>query len=474
MLGDTPYGLGGAWNRDQEILFNLNHNAGLHRVSAEGGKVTEVTTVDPARQEFSHRWPCFLPDGRHFLFFVTSPQPDVAGIYLGSLDGGEKKRLFSADSNAIFAQDIAGDGYLLFVREGMLLAQPFDLAARNIRGEPFRLADQVQVNSNNKGSFSISDNGVLALDASSPTEDRQLAWFDRTGKPLGLVGSPGIYQSFRLSPDEKRLAVQRLDRQAKTPDIWLLDLSRGTDSRFTFDSAGDHTPIWSPDGKHVAWTSTRDGDPKIFQKPSSGAGQDEPFVIQASTKLVTDWSGDGKYIIFMVDDPKTKADLWMLTLETDRKASPWAQTQFNERDGRFSPDSKWVAYVSDGSGRNEVYVRAISPSGGKWQISTNGGDFPRWGRDGKYLFYVAADQKLMAVEVKSGASFEAGAQEARFDMRGIRAVGGNYAVTDDGQRFLILTNVEETRASPFSVVINWTAELKRRKIDLREGPLGPP
>jgi serine/threonine protein kinase/Tol biopolymer transport system component len=461
-LGDAPENRGGTWGQDGVILFVPHQNAGVHRVSAAGGSVTAVTTLDAARQE-SHLRPCFLPDGRHFLYLVTGLPESEAGLYLASLDNQERRRLLAAESNAAYApaDTAAGGGYLLFAHRGALLAQPFDAAGQRLTGEPVRLSDEVQIGPFGKGYFSVSDNGVLAYSSSSSGANQQPGWFDRTGKLLGLIGAAGPYLNAELSPDEERVAVPRLDRQTATPDIWLLDLQRGAHSRFTLDPAADFYPIWSPDSRRLAWVSLREGLFSLYQKLFDGTGQEELLLRSSHQKHPTDWSADGRFILYQENDPKTKWDVWVLPLDGERKPAPWVQTQFNETSGRFSPDSKWIAYTSDESGSNEVYVQAFQQRSSRWQISTGGGDHARWRRDGKELFYIAPDGKLMAVEVKSGASFEAGVPRALFDLRSIRTSGPNYAVADDGRKFLIVTNIEEANAAPFIVVLNWTAELNR-------------
>lgn len=462
MLGDAPDSRGGAWSRDGVILFSPGWNMGVHRVSAAGGAAEVVTTPDSSRQENGHFWPSFLPDRRHFLYLAFGSKPDEIGIYLASLDGRERQWLLPADSNAVYAAS-EREGFLLFVREGTLLAQPFDAAERRLTGEPFRLADQIQINAfSEEGVFSVSENGVLVYTASGSSGSQQLSWFDRAGKSLGVIGLPGIDLRPALSPDERRVAVSRLDLQTRNADIWLLDLARGTELRFTLDAAGDYVPVWSPDGSRIVWSSNREGLANLYQKSSSGSGQDELLLKADNWKWVSDWSGDGKFILYGENNPKTQADLWILPLEGERKPFAYAQTPFNEIHGRFSPDRRWIAYTSDESGSLEVYVQAFPTPGGKWRISTNGGYEARWRRDGKELFYISGDRKLMALEVKTGGTFEPGIPIVLFDLSVAgRLRPGGYAVTGDGQRFLFVTRGEETAASSLAVVLNWTAELKK-------------
>ena len=456
ILADAPANRGGTWSRNGVILFVPHQNAGVHRVSVSGGPTTAVTAPDGSRQESSQLWPSFLPDGRNFLYLVTGQRPDETGIYLASVDGRERRRLLSAQSNAVYAPP----GFLLFARDGALLAQPFDAAKGQLRGEPLPLVDQIPVVFFGKGFFSVSENGVLVHASSVSGGSQQPAWFDRSGKPLGLAASAGAYFQTELSRDEERLAVARPDRQTRTNDIWLLDLAQRNESRFTFDPAEDFFPVWSPDGNRIVWISILEGAFSLYHK-AAGAGQQELLLSSGRQKHPTNWSGNGRFILYQENDPKTKWDVWVLPLEGERKPFPWAQTQFNDTNGRFSPDSRWIAWTSDESGSNEVYVQAFQNPGGRWKISANGGDHPRWRGDGKELFYVAADRKLMAVELKRGAGFEAAAPEPLFDLRSLRAVGSNYAVVDEGRKFLVVTTIEDPNATPFTVVLNWTADLNR-------------
>jgi serine/threonine protein kinase/Tol biopolymer transport system component len=460
---------GGSWNRDGVILFVPHLNAGVHRVAASGGTPAPVTTPDASQEESSHLSPHFLPDGRRFLYLVTGGQQGETGVYLASLDKPEKRRLLTASSGAVFAPP----GYLLFVRDGSLLAQAFDAGGQQVTGEALRIADQMEGGGFGRGGFTASNTGVLVYgsrNANAPNQ--QLYWVDREGKPIGATGSPGNYLGAALSPDETRIATSRPDRQSGTPDIWLHDLARGADQRFTLDPANDFFPIWSPDASRLAWVSTRDGASSLYSKPASGgASQDELLYRSGHQKNPSDWAdsaGVGNFILFQDNDPKTKWDLWALPLGGERKPVPLVQSAFNETSGRLSPDARWLAWTSDESGRNEIYVQAFqpggTPAGGRWQVSIKGGENPRWRRDGNELFYVAPEGKLMAVEVRGAKSFEAGAARELFDLRalrgGLRAMGNNYAVSADGRKFLVTTNLEEMIASPFTIVLNWAADLK--------------
>ena len=285
---------------------------------------------------------------------------------------------------------------------------------------------------------------------------------DRGGKQNGLVGPPGNYLRPGLSPDEKRVVVDDVDSQGNR-DVWIIELGRGNPSRFTFDPAIDVAPVWSPDGSRIVFASNREGTLNLYQKPASGAGKEELLLKTDLAKFPLDWSADGRFLLYQVNDPRTKYDLWVLPLFGDQKPFPFLQTEFNERYGRFSPDGRLIAYASDESGAYQIYVQSFPTSGGKFPVSTNGGSFPAWSRDGKELFYVSPDKKMMAVEVKGeGATFEPAMPKVLFDLR-VRSFidpQARFAVTADGQKFLVNNSIGETSA-PIAVVLNWTADLKK-------------
>jgi len=485
-LCDAPIARGGSWNREGVIVFVRGASAPLSRVSAAGGEDRPLTTLDRSRQETSHRFPYFLPDGRHFLYVVRSGQPENRGNYLGSLDEKAdslaRRRLLGDDSSAVYAPPLkAGSGHLLFRRAGVLLAQPFDAQKLQLAGDPFPITEKVGVEFAGRATVSVSDNGLLVYDTSGGVDGRSLVWFDRQGKQLGSVGEPTFAVQPWLSPDEKRVAVERAESQIGTLDIWLLELSREVNSRFTFDPAGDWLPVWSPDGSRIVFASLRDGQANLYQKMASGAGQEEPLLKTNESKNPTDWSADGRFLAYQQQDPKTKWDLWVLPLSGPEgggalrpdKPVVFLQTPFDEEHAHFSPGtggapggaSRWMAYTSNESGIQQVYVQPFPATGAKWQVSKNGGQFPKWRRDGKELFFLSADRKLMAVDVKTGAAgaanFEAGAPRALFQTRPT-GVFTRYAVTRDGQRFLMpIAKVEETASTPATLVINWAAGAKK-------------
>ncbi|HQR35337.1 MAG TPA: protein kinase [Blastocatellia bacterium] len=444
----------GTWNRDGDILFS--GSAGIYRVPATGSEPSLALRSD---QPSLYRLPVFLPDGRHFLCLKRPPQ-GAAEIHLAALDRQETTRLLAADSQARYA-----NGHLFFALAGALVAQSFDADSLKLMGEPFVIADKVRVTgSPNRGHFSVSNNGSLAYDPNALADNQQLTWVDRAGKPLGTVGPAGEYEYPRLAPDGKLVAVARRDPQSRTWDIYVLDLARGTGSRLTFDPGDDRYPVWSPDGSRIAWLANRDRAFQIYQKLANGVGQEELLRKEEVAISPGSWSADGRFLLYTENDPKTRQDLWVLPLAEGRQPALFLQTPFAETSGRFSPDGRWIAYTSDDQGRNEVFVQTFPDLvGGKWQISTSGGQQPWWRSDGKELYYLSNDGKLLAVEVKPGGSFEALAPRALFDLASVRAIGGasSYAVTAAGDRFLFVTAREEAASLQFTVVTNWTAELKK-------------
>ncbi len=457
-VADAPTGFGGAWNGDDVILFSPNLNGALFRVAASGGPPVQVTELNPSRAELSHRFPRFLPDRVHFLYFVVSSKPEHTGIYVASLNSKETKLLVASSTRPEFAPP----DLLLFLRESTLMAQRLDLGRLELSGDPFRVAEQVASNSaNGAAGVAVSENGVLAYRTGGTSGGRQLAWIDRSGKPDGIVGTPALYENPRLSPDGKRLAVFKPEGGG---DIWINDLERGSSTRFTFDAGSDNVPVWSPDGSRIAFVSNRDGGVfNLYQKSSSGTGDDELLLKTPNNKLLNDWSADGRYLLYQELDPKTKDDLWVLPLFGDRKPARVLGTPFNEQSASFSPDGRWIAYESDESGTRQVYVQGFPASGGKWQISTSTSDglYPRWRSDGKELFYDRAGQ-LMAVDLTGtvpGGPFKAGTPQELFP--GLSNLPPhNYDVTPGGQRFLVVVVTNHAAGpAPIVVVLNWKTGL---------------
>jgi Tol biopolymer transport system component len=462
----TCNGRGATWSRDGVIVLN-NGQGPLQRVSSAGGEPSPFTRLVAGQQ--AHGFPSFLPDGRHVLYYASATSAQaMAGVYVASLDTGETKRLLDASSGGLYA---ASAGYLLFVRDGTLLAQSFDAKTLTLSGEPLPVAERVESTVfPGVMAFSVSETGALAYGVGSGTAaGLQMVWVDRQGKAVETVGSEGNYRGLDLAPDGKRIAAHRHDGQGG--DVWISDLSRGTTPRFTFDPSQENaSPIWSPDGRSIVFSAVRNGKWSLYQKPSNGAGTEERLVESDVQILPTGWAPDGKSLVYGAIDPKTRSDVWQLPLSGDHKAVPLLRTPFNESHAQISPDSRWFAYYSDESGLNEVYVRPFPSGAGKWQISTSGGQFPRWRSDGHELFYMSQVSygKLMAVDVRStGATFEAGTPKALFDSGYLNLAHSGfyhtYAVSPDGQRFLIPrppAGSADTDSSPIVVVLNWAAQLK--------------
>jgi Tol biopolymer transport system component len=450
-LCDGGSSRGGTWSSDGVILFQPQIGGPLFRVSAEGGQPVAVTSVDESPG--THRWPYFLPDGRHFLFRIDGSAAENTGIFIGSLDSSETKRLLGADENAVYAPA----GYVLFTREGTLMAQRFDADRLELVGEPFPIAEEISRDPGVRlAEFSVSTNGILTY-RSGGNLTTQLTWVDRAGRKLQSVGPPGNYSRPMLSPDEKRVAFTRADGQQ---DIWILELGREVLSRLTFSPENDDSPIWSPDGSKIAFASSRDGG-GVYQKTATGAGPEELLLKSGAGANVNHWSPDGKYILFFRAAARTNQDIWILPLTSDRKPQIYLQTEFIEGEAQFSPDGRWIAYTSNETGRFEVYVQPFPTTGAKYQVSTSGGRQPFWRRDGKELFFVSDDRRFFAVDVQTGSTFQVGTPKFLFNMQAnVTNTRNSYHPSADGQRFLV-NMLLETASSPITVVVNWTAALNK-------------
>jgi eukaryotic-like serine/threonine-protein kinase len=472
-----PLVLGGAWSKEDVIIFGTDADGpGIMQVPAAGGVATFLTTN--AGGDEVHVFPSFLPDGRHFVYLRA---PENPGILVGSLnvkpEQQSRQLLLATSVMPVYAP--SGDptqGRLLFMRESTLMAQSFDVRRLELVGEPVPVANQVGTVFLS-ASFSTSANDVLAYRSRSGTTATQLTWFDRAGKVLGRVrgsdAGSSIYTDVALSPDGTRVAATLFDPSVpgQSETIWLLELARSVSARLTFDVTPDMAPVWSPDGRRIAFTGYRAGGLGLYQKASSGAEKEEVLLAPTnSAKLPNDWSRSGRFLLYTIQDPKTNADLWVLPLTADGHPSeapaPFANTKFNEQQGQFSPDGHWIAYVSDESGRKEIHVQPFPvPSGGgsKIQISRDGGNQPRWRRDGKELFYVSLDGKMMAVDVGGGLEFKAGVPKILFHTPILNDDASlsvfHWDITADGKRFLVDT--VSSSSEPLTVVLNWSAGAKK-------------
>ncbi|HEV2114728.1 MAG TPA: protein kinase [Terriglobales bacterium] len=457
-LCEAPNPRGGAWSRQGVVVFAPNIRSALYRVSASGGTPAPVTTLDSSKHS-THRWPEFLPDGDHFIYLATNHagQQEFSGIYLGSLSGGgkmESRLLIRAESSAQYAS-----GYLLFVRQSDLMAQRFDPSRLALQGDPVRLADTALNDSGIwRGVFSASNNGLLiCARGSNAAQQGQLTWFDEHGAALGTVGERGSNDP-RLSSDGHRVALEFGD---PNPDIWIFDTVHGVRSRVT--TTGDNTsPVWSPDGKTVAFQTVRVKANKgqLAVKSADGTGSERLLYPEDQWQAPTDWSPDGKYLLYDRGDPGI-TDIFALPLAAGQKPFPFVQTPAWERSGVFSPDGHWVAYTSRESGRDEVYVAPFPGPGTKWQVSSNGARTPRWRRDGKALFAVSGDGIVEFLITINGGSLQAGAPKVLFQtaMGETLLFSAAYDVTPDG-RFIINTLGKSRIGNrPLTLIVNWTAGL---------------
>jgi Tol biopolymer transport system component len=457
-LCDAPNGRGGSWSRDGIIVFTPTPSAPLLRISEAGGAATPATKLGESRIGESHRWPYFLPDGRHFLYLSRSiGLGGEQDIYAGALDSSERKLILQAESNVAYSPP----GYLVFWRDGNLMAQRFDAKRLELAGDVLPIAEDVQyIWDRSEASFSISQNGVLAYRAGAGGMPR-LVWYDRSGKQLGSVGDPDFLWGPRLSPDGQRLAVSAYALRSHTPDIWVYELSRNVRTRFTFDSGG--CPLWSPDGSRIVLCSARKGQSDLYIKSASGAGDEELLLSGTGDKVPRSFSPDGRFIAYEQRDPKGKpaTEIWVLPLFGDRKPFPFRQTQFDELGPQFSPDGRWMAYQSNESGRYEVYIAPFPAPGGKFQISTGGGTYSAWRRDGNELFFLTLDGELMAVEVKSkGSRLETGTVRRLFQTHRVTNTGPQYDFPANAERFIV-ASAGEGDSSPITLVVNWTAALHK-------------
>jgi eukaryotic-like serine/threonine-protein kinase len=440
---------GGDWSPDGTMLFSSP--SGLRRVSAAGGEPTVAIGLDKSRKEIRQMWPHFLPDGHHFLYSSRSSDAAKSGVYLASLGSAETRRLFFYELNVAYAPP----GFLIFGQQETLMAQPFDERSQQITGDPFPIAEHVGfITDGPRSLFAVSKTGVLAYRAPE-SNHTQLAWYSRDGKRLGSIGGPGDYGQIVLSPDEERLAVERPDAASHNTNVWILELSSGIFSRLTFTD--DMDPVWSPDGHEVLFMSRREDRFGLYRK-ALGAGE-ETLIYDSPEELYSEnWLPDGKSIVIIDQGGRAFSQV---SLSGERKPVALMKSAFGQDEPHVSPDGRWIAYNTTETGRWEVYVATFPGFTGKRQVSSNGGGQALWRKDGKELFYLSLDGKLMAVDVKVGATIETGLPKVLFQTPlVVSPLDDQYCVTADGRRFLIGEPVG-VAAKPITVVLNWTAALKR-------------
>jgi len=462
-LCDAASGRGGSWSESGTIVFTPTQTEVIYKVSAAGGASTAVTEFDAKDGETSHRFPEFLPDGVHFLYLVegrleTEGSQDGFTLYVGSTGSKERKRVIATNSSARYAKS----GHLLFLRDRTLLAQRFDVGKLELVGEAVPVAENMTRTFRYETMFSVSNSGLLAFQSGSASELSQLIWVDRDGRDLETVGKPADYRGIVVSPDGKRVATTVIDPKSQKSDIWVLDLERGTSMRLTFDPADDNGPIWSVDDRKVYFTSMRSGRGDIYQKSSSGTGADELVVADPDVSYLGSVTADGATGALMTNNGarKTGWDISILDFATG-KTRAFLETPFNEMVPSLSADGRFVAYFSNESGQNEIYVQSVAGDGGKWQISTAGGSRARWSRDNDQLVFQSPDDKLMVVDVKTKPTFTASVPRLLCDPKMRQMNGMQYALAPDGKRILVNRPVEQPIVTPVTLVQNWTQGLGR-------------
>ncbi len=453
--------LGGTWTSDGQIIVGLA--SGLFRVSASGGALSPLTTLDRSRGEALHLWPQALPKGR-FLFWVLSDKPENTGVYAASLEKpNERAHVLTTDSKALYVPGGDGRDYLVWQRAGKLVAQEFDTGALQLTGEVRILADRVATMGAGLMNAAVSGKLLLYSEAGSVI---QFTWFDREGKALGVAGEPGEYTTVRISPDGRRMVASRYKPSGR--DFWLLETDRGVTNRFTSTPGLKGFPVWSPDGHTIVFAV---GSPyNLFRKAVTGGGDEQRLIQSSNTQFPNDWSRDGRFLLYSEIGAGPGNDLWILPMTPDgrvppgAKPRPYLRTQFDERSGRFSPEPEphWVAYQSDESGRNEIYVDAFPETRNRVRISTGGGQFPEWSPDGRELLWMSPDLKLMQVSLKRGPdSIEPSAPRELFALPVANDGYCPYEIAPDGRRFLVRATPEKQVSQPLTLIVNWPALMKK-------------
>ncbi|HET9305482.1 MAG TPA: protein kinase [Candidatus Sulfotelmatobacter sp.] len=461
---EATNGRGGAWNRAGVILFSPTAQAVLMRVAAAGGgKPEPATTMDVTKTQNSHRWPHFLPDNRHYLYWARSALgAGEQSLMVGSLDSNDTKLIIKGVTTASYAS-----GYLLFMREQTLLAQPFDPSRLELTGEATPIAEHVAINGpTGVPEFSASETGTLVYQTGEAGGAWDLLWYARDGKPAGTVAEQERYYYPSLSRDNKMLAVSLFNGAQGTADVWVLDLQRGTKSRLTFGTGTQISSTWSADGKTVFYSSNTGGATHIFGKAADGSGSERTVLASPEASEVPySASADGKYLVYsrrLLNDAKGNVDIWVLPLAEGGKPFAIVQTPFSDVGPSISPSGKWMAYQNNESGRTEVYLTPFPAGGARWQVSTSGGADAAWRADGKELFFLDPSDAMMAVDVDTpGSTPKLGAPHVLFQATGVQRQVGSFVVSADGKKFLVNSGSMKQGSEPLTLVTNWTADLKK-------------
>ena len=447
---------GATWGPDGWIVYNREYNTGLSRISVDGGEPEVLTTPIRERNEKTHRLPQMLPGGKAVIFTLGNGDIssfEEASIAVLDLETREYRVLLEGGANPHYSPT----GHLVYARDGSIFAVPFDRNALEVKGLPVPLVSGV-VTSPLQGAaeFDVSRDGTLVYAPGDAWgEDYRMVWVDRQGRSQPLIEASGAYRPTRISSDGRSLAVYV---EGANANVWLYDIPRGTLGRLTF-GFDNNMPIWTPDGDRVTFRSSRTGPNNLFWQAAAGGGEAEQLVASNYVKTAESWSPDGKVLAFHERRPETGDDIWILKMEADRTAEPFLQTPFNERRAMFSPDGRWIAYQSDASGRNEIYLSRFPASPGEWQVSNEGGTETRWNPNGRELFYRNAD-KMMAVDVDSQGELVLGKPRLLFERSLLRE---DYDVAPDGQRFVMVDESESAPApTQLNLVLNWFQELEQR------------
>ena len=461
--------IGGSWSPNGVIVVG-SPQGGISRCPASGGQASIVTKPDASRQESAHLLPWFLPDGRRFLYLsVSRTAPENSALYVHTVDAPpgtvSPTRLMAAGFGAAYVPDGAREqGHLLFMRDGALFAQAFDPVRLQITGEAARIAEPVG-SFLDGGFFSASRTGALAFRA--PDETLRLTWLNRLGNVLERVGQPGKYSGLALAPEQTRaVVVQRATRSTADSDLWLVDLPSGRSSRLTFDARLEEQPVWSDDGRRIYFTGSG-AIGSLFEQPINGEQEARLLLESPQHKMPTSVSRDGRFLLFTSENGSTRGDVWVLPLTGERTPYPLIRRAFDQEQAQFSPDGRWVAYVSNESGRQEVLLRRFEPAahdpesaGESVTVSKSGGTAPRWRADGKELFFITPEDAVVSVSVSARSGLEVGSPTTLFNAPGIAA---DWGVSADGGRFLVMTPERSGASTSLSLIFDWQGMLNPRR-----------